>query len=122
MRRYGPPTMQRFAAGSILISVECNHEFRVVAIETAPEGYQRNVYNPNLLMDRAAVTELPDFFVPPQRRRGMPESLGCLGNPSKPRSGCGCPKATNAVRAVKSEPSVTDTRTQTLRILQKQLD
>src|SRR5664279_3581135 len=74
--RYGPPVMQRFAAGpGIVVSVEYDKDGHVTTVEIAPTGYQRREPSLDLLMDRDNTFELIDFFVPRDRQQRMLNGL-----------------------------------------------
>jgi hypothetical protein len=63
---YGPPVMQRLTIRTgIYGSVEYGTDGCVTSVEISPEGYDRRVFAPNRSMDRAVVSGIIDFFVPP---------------------------------------------------------
>jgi hypothetical protein len=91
--RYGKATMQGFAAGPAVVSVEYNPIGLVAAVRIAPVGYQWKDFKPERSMDHAAVSELVDFFVPAERQSKMLNGLNCISRPphdGKPgQSSCG---------------------------------
>lgn len=82
--RYGPPIMQRFAAGpGIVVSVEYDKDGHVATVEIAPVGYKRRESSLDLTMDRGTTSELIDYFVPRDRQQGMLNDLNCLSSMSR---------------------------------------
>jgi hypothetical protein len=82
--RYGPPVMQRFAAGhGIVLSVEYNPDGHVATVEIAPSGYRQREPKADRSMDRGDTSELIDLFVPRERQQQMLMDIHCMSSISQ---------------------------------------